>query len=272
MLLCEHGLRVLVLDAGIPSGPLQAPLRCLTGCLAKGLSAAQGMRWVPPKIIAKARGALRLLGRWRQPIQSRCYAWMRAPDAFVDDRDCPYVAAPDHPFVWIRSRMLGGRVAVPGHGRQYYRFGPDDFRPRDGQSPHWPLQVGELDKWYDLVEHRLGLSGMNDGHPWLPDSVLSRILQPTQTEEVIRKKIIGRWPNVRPILSRHAPPLQTFLRSPLEPAACGADRVRSRRQFVLTMPARSVAWLGSITRADANTYRVPRWCSSAHRLWSRPAC
>jgi choline dehydrogenase-like flavoprotein len=210
MLLCEHGLRVLVLDAGIPSGPLQAPLRCLTGCLAKGLSAAQGMRWVPPKIIAKSCGALRLLGRWRQPIQSRCYAWMRAPEAFVDDRDCPYVTAPDHPFVWIRSRMLGGRVAVPGHGRQYYRFAPDDFRPRDGQSPRWPLQVGELDKWYDLVERRLGLSGMNDGHPWLPDSVLSRILVPTQTEEVIRKKIIGRWPNVRPILSRHAPPLQSL--------------------------------------------------------------
>ena len=207
MLLSEHGLRVLVLDAGVPSGQQQAPLRRVTGSFVKRLSRLQASRWVPAQIVPKAHGAVRWFRRWRQPIQSRCYAWEAAPGAFVDDRDCPYVTAPDRPFVWIRSRMLGGRLAVPGHGRQYYRLGPNDLMPTDGLSPRWPLQVGELDRWYDLVERRLGLAGMIDGHPWLPDSVVSRVLQPTETEEVVRKKIIGRWPNVRPILSRCAPPL-----------------------------------------------------------------
>ena len=44
--------------------------------------------------------------------------------------------------------MLGGRMVIPGHGRQYYRLGPDDFAPSDGLSPPWPLQTGELDAWY----------------------------------------------------------------------------------------------------------------------------
>jgi choline dehydrogenase-like flavoprotein len=210
MLLTEGGLRVLVLNAGAPSAQFHAPLRRLAGGLVRRLSTPRGKHWVPPKIIPKAREALRLLGRWRQPIQSRCYAWARAPDAFVDDRDCPYVTPPDRPFVWIRSRILGGRVAVPGHGRQYYRLGPDDLMPSDGLSPHWPLQAGGLDDWYALVERRLGLFGANDGLPWLPDSVLLNTLRPTEIEEAMQKKIVERWPNARPVLSRYAPPLDTL--------------------------------------------------------------
>ena len=59
----------------------------------------------------------------------QCYAWPRAPEAFVDDLDCPYVTPADRPFVWLRARQLGGRWLIPGHGRQYYRLGPDDFAP-----------------------------------------------------------------------------------------------------------------------------------------------
>jgi choline dehydrogenase-like flavoprotein len=105
---------------------------------------------------------------------------------------------------------LGGRVAVPGHGRQYYRLGPDDFNPRDGLSTPWPLQPNELDTWYALVEHRLGLSGMRDELPWLPDCELLHLLTPTQSEAALRDKIIARWAGARPILSRYAPPLDAL--------------------------------------------------------------
>ena len=67
------------------------------------------MNYLPPALIPKAREALRILGKWRQPIQSHCYAWGLAPDAYVDDRDCPYVTPPDRPFLDTRQSV---RAAV----------------------------------------------------------------------------------------------------------------------------------------------------------------
>jgi choline dehydrogenase-like flavoprotein len=210
LLLAEAGLRVLVLDAGSPQGRPQPPVRRLANGLVRQLSDPVGLSWLPPALVPKGRGALRLFGRWRQPIQSRCYAWERAPEAFVDDIDCPYVTPQNRPFVWVRARMLGGRVAVPGHGRQYYRLGPDDFFPADGMSPAWPLKPGELDPWYSLVERRIGLSGMKDGLPWLPDAELAHVLEPTRCEMVLQRRITARWPNARPVLSRSASPLDAL--------------------------------------------------------------
>ena len=149
------------------------------GHLAWRLSMLERLNLLSPAHFPKARKLLRVtLGRWRQPVQSQCYAWQWAPTAFVDDRECPYTTTPDRPFVWVRARKLGGRVAVPGHGRQYYRLGPDDFAPPDGLSEQWPLKPKELDPWYALVERRLGMSGMYDGLPWLPDSELANVLSP----------------------------------------------------------------------------------------------
>ena len=210
MLLTESRLRVLVLDAGLPSALMRAPLRKFAGRLVRRLSSAKYIGHLPPAAVPKARKAIRVLGRWRQPVQSLCYAWERAPNAFVDDRDCPYVTEPHRPFVWVRARILGGRVAVPGHGRQYYRLGPEDFSPCDGLSAAWPLRPSELDEWYAFVERRLRLSGMHDNLPWLPDSEIANFLSPTQTETVLRERIIGRWPGARPILGRYAPPLDTL--------------------------------------------------------------
>jgi len=151
--------------------------------------------------------------RTRQPVQSRCYAWAGAPDAFVDDMECPYTSPEEAPFVWIRSRQLGGRWAIPGHGRQFYRMGPDDFAS-SGSDHGWPLQPGELDPWYDMVEGRLEMSGRYDDLPWLPNSVLSDVLEPTPTEASLQEAVEARWPGTRAVLGRYAPPLNA-----LEPAA-----------------------------------------------------
>jgi choline dehydrogenase-like flavoprotein len=207
MLLAESGLRVLVLDAGPPSKWWRQPVRRLTGKVVRRLVNSEALGFLPPVVIPHARRAVRALGRWRQPIQSRCFVWEQAPEAFVDDRDCPYVTRADRPFDWFRSRMLGGRVAVPGHGRQYYRLSPDDFDPPDGLSEPWPLKRGELDSWYTLVERRLGLSGMHDNLSWLPDSEIANLIIPTPEQAILRDKIGDRWPGARPIVGRHAPPL-----------------------------------------------------------------
>jgi choline dehydrogenase-like flavoprotein len=210
MLLAESGLRVLVLDAGLPPSWSHAPVRRMTGTLVRRILEPDALKFLPPFVINRARRAVKLLGRWRQPIQSRCYSWEQAPSAFVDDLDCPYVTPPDRPFDWFRSRMLGGRLIVPSHGRQYYRLGPDDLAPPDGLSPPWPLKPGELDSWYAFVERQLGLSGTRDNLPWLPDSEIANFLTPTQLEARLSDRIVHRWPGARPILGRYAPPLEAL--------------------------------------------------------------
>lgn len=206
-LLTEGGLRVLVLDAGIPWSMFRSKVHRV-------------VRRVSRKILG-ARTVDAFIRR-RQPIQSHCYAWALEPGAFVDDFECPYVTPHSRPFIWLRSRRLGGRMTIPGHGRQYYRHGPGDLFPVDGNSAHWPLRAGELDQWYSAVEQWLGLSGSHDGLPWLPDGVLKSVVEPTRTESTIQLLIKEKWPNARPILSRFAP-----FKS-LEDSAAGTGRLLLR--------------------------------------------
>ena len=99
--LTEAGLRVLVLDAGVVRSPSRSFSRRLTRGLIRRIL---------------GHSALMVLDR-RQRVQSLCYAWPLAPEAFVDDLDCPYVTPSDRPFIWLRVRQLGGRLVIPGHGR-----------------------------------------------------------------------------------------------------------------------------------------------------------
>ena len=255
LLLAEAGLRVLVLEAGRPPTPSGAPLRRSVGNLVRWLSSPDGLKLLPPALIPKTRAALKLLGRWRQPVQSRCYAWELAPEAFVDDRELPYLTSPGRPFVWIRARLLGGRVAVPGHGHQYYRLGPCDFSPSDGMSSPWPLHPGELDPWYCLVERRLGLAGRYDGLSWLPDSELSKVIEPTLAETELQEKIRARWPGSRPVLSRYASPLNSLEAAALTGRLQCRQGAIVREVLVDDRTVRGVTWIdqqsGTEQRAHA---------------------
>ena len=83
MLLTEAGLRVLVLDAGA----VRSPIRSFSRRVVRGLTR---------RILGDS--ALAALDRRRHAIQMQCYAWPRAPGAFVDDIDCPYVTPAGSPF------------------------------------------------------------------------------------------------------------------------------------------------------------------------------
>ena len=174
------------------------------------LANPDALRFIPPSAVPFARLAVRGAGLIRQPVQSRCSVWSRAPQSFVDDRQCPYTTASGKPFVWIRARQVGGRMVLPGHGRQYYRLSPTDFTPADGLSEPWPLKPGELDPWYSLVERRLNMTGANDGIPWQPDSDLSRTIEPDANEKALIGAIARRWDNARPIMGRYASPLNSL--------------------------------------------------------------
>jgi choline dehydrogenase-like flavoprotein len=210
LLLSEAGLRVLVLNAGNRPSPTRSPARWITGNIVRQLSDPSVLKFIPPSFAYKMRGPLKVLARQRQPIQSQCYAWERAPNAFVDDVDCPYTTPPDRPFIWFRSRQLGGRMTIPGHGRQYYRFSIDDFVPQDGLSSLWPIRPSELDSWYAMIERRLRLAGAHENSPWVPDGELSSVISPTAAEANLSAAIGARWPGAPVLLGRYAAPLNAL--------------------------------------------------------------
>ena len=254
LLLTEAGLRVLVLDAGVARSPLRKPLHWAVGRVVRRLADPSGMRFISPKLAYRGRAVLKILARRRQPIQSRCYAWERAPDAFVDDIECPYTTPPDKPFDWFRSRQLGGRLALPGHGRQYYRFSREDLSPADCLSPAWPFPPEELDPWYAQIERRLKLTGALDNIPHLPDSEIADIVVPTPAEAAAAEKLRARWPDIRIAAGRFAPPLNTLALASL------SGRLRIRQGAIVrnvevseSGRVRGVTWIDQATGAEMQT-------------------
>jgi choline dehydrogenase-like flavoprotein len=169
--LAEAGLNVIVLDAGRPRAENRARL------------AVDTMRRRLGYRIEHDPAAIR-----RQPVQSACYAWPMHPHAFVDDLDNPYTTEPRQPFVWLRSRHVGGRMIVRRHGLQFYRFSERDFTAGDldGASPSWPISYADLVPYYARLERWMGIRGSVDRLPQLPDSVLARETDLNEGEQLLR--------------------------------------------------------------------------------------
>lgn len=225
-LLCEAGLKTLVLDAGWRPPFWQTPLRRTLSLALTTISDPRLMRVLPGGLVWRGEKILRSFGKWRQPVQSGCYAWPTAPELFVDDRENPYETPPDYPFNWVRARGLGGRMAVPTHGRQYMRHGVRDFRPVDGLAPNWPFAPDELAPWYELVERRLQLSGGVENSPWVPDSRLAEFRQPEPFELAMIASLKSRFPGANPMLGRYSPPMAAL------EAAAATGRLKCRQGAV----------------------------------------
>ena len=110
--------------------------------------------------------------RRQRPVQKDCYACTEYNESwFCNDIDEPYTTAEGKPFSWQgRMRVTGGRTNV--WGRHSYRFSQQDLKGYsfDGHGADWPLDYKDLVKYYELVEDYVGISGMVENHPELPDS------------------------------------------------------------------------------------------------------
>jgi choline dehydrogenase-like flavoprotein len=129
--------------------------------------------------------------------QKDCYACMEwNSDWFRNDLEEPYTTPEDKPFSWQgRMQVVGGRTNV--WGRHSYRLSDLDFKAAssDGFGEDWPLSYADLEAYYDLVEEYVGITGMLEGVPELPDGKFQPPMGLTCAETLLRnrvKKKLGR--------------------------------------------------------------------------------
>jgi choline dehydrogenase-like flavoprotein len=89
---------------------------------------------------------------------------------FIKHPDEPYTTPKDLPYDWNRARNVGGRTMF--WGRFANRYNEGDFKgySRDGHGLDWPITYQDLAPYYDQAELFMGVCGMKENHPDLPDS------------------------------------------------------------------------------------------------------
>ena len=87
---------------------------------------------------------------------------------YVKDAEHPYTTAKGKPFVWVRSRFVGGKLLH--WGRNARRLSDYDFRAadRDGYGENWPIRYDDIAPYYDKVESFVGVHASIENIPHLP--------------------------------------------------------------------------------------------------------
>jgi hypothetical protein len=169
--LAEAGLRVVVLEAGRPLGDADYKEHV-------------------PAFALPYRGRTKRPFESTQPRQSNSYAvreWNA--DWFVNDIEEPYADDSDPDFLWVRTRVVGGRMNI--WGRAALRMSDVDFKAasRDGAGVDWPLSYADLAPYYDMVEEYVGVSAMAEGLAQLPDGRFQPAMGLTCAEVTVRNRV-----------------------------------------------------------------------------------
>ena len=109
-------------------------------------------------------------------------------DFFVNEKEHHYTGTQ---FSWVRARTLGGKTNV--WGRLALRMSDFDFKAasRDGYGDDWPINYADVAPYYDKVDRYLGISGVVENLPWLPDSIYQRPMRLNEPEVALRDKLTG---------------------------------------------------------------------------------
>lgn len=104
----------------------------------------------------------------------------------VDEKDHPYTGTR---YAWVRARCLGGKTNI--WGRLALRLSDYDFKAasRDGYGMDWPISYADIAPYYDRVDRYLGISGVNEGLPHLPDGIFQRPTKLNVAEVRLREAI-----------------------------------------------------------------------------------
>jgi choline dehydrogenase-like flavoprotein len=189
--LTERGLDVLLLEAGrdISEAEFKPPPQTRPRPMGIGLG---------PRVQAALRG---------QHVQARrAFFAPLANNFLVDDRHNPYSTDRDAYFLWIRGRVLGGRLHT--YGRVLLRMSDYDFKcaSRDGIGVDWPVSYADLAPYYDRVEEFLGIYGQSDALPQLPDGEYVGRSKLTVAERQFKAQVEARWPERKVVSWRYAAP------------------------------------------------------------------
>lgn len=189
--LTERGLDVLLLEAGpdITEADFTPPPQ--TAPRAMGLGLGQ-----------RARAALR-----GQHMQARRAFFAPQSSRFlVNDRENPYSTPRDAYFLWIRGRVLGGRLHT--YGRVLLRMSDYDFKgaSKDGYAVDWPISYADLAPYYERIEKFVGIYGQTDGLAQLPDGNYVAAAKLTEAEREFKKTVEANWPERRVVSWRYAAP------------------------------------------------------------------
>jgi choline dehydrogenase-like flavoprotein len=146
MALAENGFKVALLEAGSHIDPYREFHH----------------RW-PYELPFRGAGQPGFLRKYHRGATEFNYRIM------IADRDNPYTTAPDKPFHWSRSRVLGGRTLH--WSRASDRMSDLEFKAasRDGYGENWPISYADIAPYYDRVEQFIGVSAAPANLPQFPD-------------------------------------------------------------------------------------------------------
>jgi choline dehydrogenase-like flavoprotein len=187
--LTSHGLKVLMLEAG-KKLPIEKELKSMQwpydhprrGELAPGSHALTLNEYnVRPRPYAK--------GMSYQHVYSYVQGWGSGDytkNVVVEEKDNPYTG---EPYAWVRARTLGGKTTI--WGRLALRLSDLDFKAasHDGYGEDWPISYKDIEPYYDKVDTYLGISGLKEGLPYLPDSLFQRPNRFTRAELMFRESL-----------------------------------------------------------------------------------
>ena len=187
--LTSHGLKVLMLEAG-KKQPIEQELKSMQwpydhprrGDMPASSHALTFNEYtVRPRPYAK--------GSRYKHVYSYVQGWSGSDyskNIVVDEKDHPYTGTE---YAWVRARLLGGKTAI--WGRLALRLSDYDFKAasRDGYGENWPISYKDIEPYYDRVDTYLGISGLKENIPHLPDSLFQRPNKFTQSEMMFRESL-----------------------------------------------------------------------------------